>query len=104
MTLSTELITGIIAGATGLVTAIGSWLAARHQYKQNESKGKIDEMQAFHKANADFRDEVRRDLDKANARIATLEALIVSKDRLIIELQSELMVLRKELDAVKDKQ
>jgi hypothetical protein len=61
-------------------------------------------MAAINKANGDFREEVRRDLDKSNTRIGVLEALIVSKDRIIIELQLELVQLRRELDAVKKNQ
>jgi hypothetical protein len=104
MELSSEIITGIIAGLTGLTTAAGSWFAARRQYRKDDKQVRIDEMAAINKANGDFREEVRRDLDKSNARIAVLETMIVSKDRIILELQLELVQLRKELDAVKRNQ
>jgi len=104
MELSSEIITGIIAGLTGLATAAGSWFAARRQYRKDDKQVRIDEMAAINKANGDFREEVRRDLDKSNTRIGVLEALIVSKDRIIIELQLELVQLRRELDAVKKNQ
>jgi hypothetical protein len=104
MTLSSEIITGIIAGLTGLTTAAGSWLVAKRQYTKDEKQSNIEEMAALMRANTDFRDEIRRDLDKANARIGVMEALIVSKDRIILELQLEIIQLRRELDVVKNNQ
>lgn len=84
-----------------LITAFAAYYATARKYRNADKTASINEMVALNKANADFREEVRKDLSTAMNRIAVLEGIIDHKDKLIMSMQIELIDLRRELEMYK---
>lgn len=101
-------ITTIGTAIAGIIAAYGTYRAGKRKQSQETEAQKhsieqdaanaLMELNAVNKA---FRDEVRSDLRSAQDKIAQLEAAVISKDRIILELQSEIARLRFELDRMK---
>ena len=96
----------IINGASVFLTAIVTWMATKRketrQDKTEDSTLMRNDFDALLKANKEFRDEVRRDLDIAKReldiakqRIATLEIELETRANKIIELEKTIVSLTK---------
>lgn len=109
--LDASTITTVATAIGGIIAAIGTYKAGKrkqqqeqvtqqHSIEQDAAKALMD----LNAANKAFRDEVREDLRKAQERIAVLETAVIAKDRIIMELQTEVQRLRMELEKVQNSQ
>lgn len=100
-----SVVTTIGTALAGIITAWGAYKAGKRKQTSEsiEQKHSIEQdaqqaMMDLNAANKLFRDEIRSDLRIAQERIAVLEQAIISKDKLISDLQSEVQRLRNELE------
>ena len=99
--ISPATLTAVGGVITTVFGAIGSWIVAKRQSKKLEDETTANSFKELAEANRTFRAEVKADLQIAQERIAVLEAAINSKDRIILELQTQIARLQFELDRFK---
>lgn len=101
MELNTATLTAIAGTVTTICSAIGGWMLANKKSKKIDTETTLTSFKELSEANKQFRDEIRGDLQKAQERIAVLEAAVTAKDNLIMQLQAELVLLKAELERVR---
>ena len=76
-------------------------MVAKRRSKKIDDDATSSAFKELAEANRTFRAEVKNDLQAAQERIAVLEAAINNKDRIILELQTQIARLQFELDRMK---
>lgn len=111
MDLSSDVISALITTGSALVSALLTFIVMRKRNSVRQSSADKNWFEALNQANAQFRDEIRKDLSeaknelteskqdlfRATERIRVLEETVLQRDKVVMELQLEIARLQERL-------